>query len=284
MQPPGKTVSKKHQLGLISCVGIVFGNMIEGIALMPANLAQIGSVSLFGWLIVLVGALALAYVYARLAVLNPQSGGPIAYAQEVGSALGFQSGVLYYNANWIGNLAIGITAVAYLSTFFPILNETVPAALACIALIWVFAGLNLLGCGAVGKVAVFGLLCMLIPVAATAFFGWFWFDPALYARNWNVSHLSDGEAVARSIPLCLWAFIGIESASVSAGLVKNPRKTVPLATILGVGLAGLVYVLSFQAIAGLFPAEEMAGSGAPFAKAIALMVGDWAYPLVALGT
>lgn len=49
--------------------------MGSGIALLPSNLASIGSVALFGWLIAMFGALALAYVYARLSTVNPQSGG-----------------------------------------------------------------------------------------------------------------------------------------------------------------------------------------------------------------
>lgn len=66
---------------------------------------------------------------------NPQQGGPIAYAGEISPAFGFQTGVLYYHANWIGNLAIGITAVSYLSTFFPVLNNPIPAGIACIAIV-----------------------------------------------------------------------------------------------------------------------------------------------------
>lgn len=117
MKPPGHE-SEKHKLGLIVCIGIVAGNMIEGIALLPANLASIGSISLIGWIIVVIGAMSLAYVYARLSTVNPQSGGPVAYAGEVSTAFGFQSSILYYNANWVGNLAIGVTAVSYLSMFF----------------------------------------------------------------------------------------------------------------------------------------------------------------------
>ena len=111
MKPPGHE-SEKHKLGLIVCIGIVAGNMIEGIALLPANLASIGSISLIGWIIVVIGAMSLAYVYARLSTVNPQSGGPVAYAGEVSTAFGFQSSILYYNANWVGNLAIGVTAVS----------------------------------------------------------------------------------------------------------------------------------------------------------------------------
>ena len=279
MKPPGHE-SEKHKLGLIVCIGIVAGNMIEGIALLPANLASIGSISLIGWIIVVIGAMSLAYVYARLSTVNPQSGGPVAYAGEVSTAFGFQSSILYYNANWVGNLAIGVTAVSYLSMFFPALQEPIPAGLACIAIVWIFTILNFMGGSFIGRMATIGLVAMLLPVAGTAIFGWFWFDPQLYMDNWNVSGTTDLDATCRSVLLCLWAFIGIESASVSSGLVDNPRRTVPLATMLGALLAGLVYIGSSQAIAGMFPASVTAASGAPFALSASLMVGDWAAPVV----
>ncbi len=49
-----------------------------------------------GWVISIIGAMSLAYVYARLATKSPQQGGPIAYAGEISPAFGFQTGVLYY--------------------------------------------------------------------------------------------------------------------------------------------------------------------------------------------
>ena len=89
----GHKMSSGKKIGLFACTGIVAGNMMgSGIALLPSNLASIGSVALFGWLIAIFGALALAYVYARLSTVNPQSGGPVAYAGEISPAFGYQTG------------------------------------------------------------------------------------------------------------------------------------------------------------------------------------------------
>jgi cadaverine:lysine antiporter len=67
------------RIGLIACTGLVAGNMMgSGIALLPSSLAAYGSITIFSWMISLVGALALAYVYARMATTNPQAGGPVA--------------------------------------------------------------------------------------------------------------------------------------------------------------------------------------------------------------
>ena len=278
-------MSSVKKIGLFACTGVVAGNMMgSGIALLPANLASIGSIALWGWGISLLGAVSLAYVYARLAIRNPQQGGPIAYAGEISPAFGFQTGVLYYHANWIGNLAIGITAVSYLSTFFPVLSQPIPAGVACIAIVWVFTFINMLGGSWVSRLTTIGLVLVLIPVVLTAVVGWHWFDVAIYKANWNTSHATDVHAVFKSILLCLWAFVGVESAAVSTGIVENPRRTVPLATMTGTCLAGLVYIAATQVIAGMYPASQMASSGAPFAVSASTMFGTWAAPVVSAFT
>ncbi|CAI0956393.1 Arginine/agmatine antiporter [Serratia quinivorans] len=278
-------MGSSKKIGLIACTGVVAGNMMgSGIALLPANLASLGSIAIWGWVISIIGAMSLAYVYARLATKNPQQGGPIAYAGEISPAFGFQTGVLYYHANWIGNLAIGITAVSYLSTFFPELNNPVPAGIACIAILWVFTFINLLGGTWVSRLTTLGLVLVLIPVIVTATAGWHWFDAATYHANWNTSGTTDSHAVIKSILLCLWAFIGVESAAVSTGMVKNPKRTVPLATMLGTALAGIIYIAATQVMSGMFPASQMAASGAPFAVSASAIMGNWAAPLVSAFT
>ncbi|HAS3590299.1 TPA: cadaverine/lysine antiporter [Vibrio cholerae] len=276
---------KCKKIGLIACTGVVAGNMMDsGIALLPSTLASVGSISIYSWLICIVGALSLAFVFARLATKNPQEGGPIAYAGEVSPVFGFQTGVLYYHANWIGNLAIAITGVSYLSVFFPVLNNPIPAGLATIASVWLFTLVNLLGGSWVSRLCTIGLVLILIPVVGTALFGWTHFDSALYSQNWNVSAGSDGHAVITAVLICLWSFVGVESAAVSSGMVENPKRTVPLATMLGTGLAGLIYVLSTQMISGMFPASEVAASGAPFALATTALFGSWTAPFVSAFT
>jgi cadaverine:lysine antiporter len=87
-------MSSAKKIGLFACTGVVAGNMMgSGIALLPANLASIGGIAIWGWVISIIGAMSLAYVYARLATKNPQQGGPIAYAGEISPAFGFQTGV-----------------------------------------------------------------------------------------------------------------------------------------------------------------------------------------------
>lgn len=263
------TASDKNKMGLFACTAVVAGNMMgSGIALLPANLAAIGSISIYGWAIALIGSLALAYVFSRLGMEDPQEGGPIAYAGEVSPILGYQSGLLYYHANWIGNLAIAITGVDYLSVFFPVLQDPIYASLASLGFIWIFTGINILGANWIGRLVTVGVVLLLIPVVITGTLGWMFFDAAVYSQNWIVGNHSAESAVSAAVILCIWSFIGVESASVNSGVVKDPKRTIPLSTMIGTCVAGAVYILSCTAIAGMFPAKQMAASGAPFSMAM----------------
>lgn len=269
------------KLGLLTCSAVVAGNMMgSGIALLPSNLAAIGSISIISWLLAIFGALALAYVFAKLGTINPQEGGPIAYSEEVSPILGYQAGTLYFHANWVGNLAIAITGVTYLSVFFPLLTKPIPAGIATIALVWFFALINLIGPKLVGKLTAIGVALLLIPVILTGIVGFFYFDTELFVANWNVSHQGDFKAIFAGVLLCLWSFIGVESATTDASLVENPIKTIPRSTMIGAGIAALVYFASCTAISGMFPAKVVAASGAPFSLAVGHIIGPWAPRIV----
>jgi len=272
-----------RRLGLISCSAIVAGNMMgSGIALLPANLAAIGSITSLSWIISIVGAISLAYIFAKLGTVNPQQGGPIAYSEEVSPILGYQAGTLYFHANWVGNLAISITAVAYLSVFVPELAKPIPAGFATIGTVWFFTLINLAGPRWIGKLTTVGVALLLLPVLLTGIVGFYYFEPELFVQNWNVSQKGGFQAVFNGALLCLWSFIGIESATTDANLVKDPKRTIPRATMIGAGLAALVYFASCTAISGMFPAAKVAASGAPFSLAVAHVVGAWSSHIVSV--
>ncbi|MDA7741986.1 amino acid permease [Francisellaceae bacterium] len=82
-------MSSKKKLGLFACYVIVAGNMMgSGIAILPSNLAAIGSITIISWVVASFGAICLAFVFARLSAADPQEGGPVGYAGEVGLILG----------------------------------------------------------------------------------------------------------------------------------------------------------------------------------------------------
>lgn len=122
----------------------------------------------------------------------------------------------------------------------------------------------------------------LFPIIGVALLGWFWFNPETYMQGWNVSGESSLSAIGMTLNFTLWAFIGVESASVSTAVVKNPTRNVPIATVVGVLLAAVCYVLSSSAIMGIIPNKELIVSSAPFSQAVSIALGPVAGKVVAV--
>src|SRR6185295_20103138 len=104
-----------RKMSLLQATMLVAGNMIgTGLFLLPVNLAQVGGIAIFGWVIATVGVAGLGLVFAKLGELNPQQGGPYAYARDfLGPYAGFQTNYVYWFGNWIGNIAIAVAAIGY---------------------------------------------------------------------------------------------------------------------------------------------------------------------------
>ena len=272
------------KLGPVLATVLVAGNMIgSGIYLLPATLATVGGVSIFGWLVAALGAMLIAGVFSALAVLRPDVDGVADYARVgLGRYVGFQTGVAYWVSNWTGVIAISLAVTGYLTVFLPILRAPLAAALCTICVIWLLTAANVIGARFVGKFGGATLVAGLFPVLAVGLFGWLWFDPRLFAGAWNVSGRPPLQAVQTSLLLIFWAFTGMESAIVAASLVRRPARNVPIATIGGVAVAAVVYMLASVAIGGIVPGSELARSSAPFAAAMLRMLGPVAASLVAL--
>lgn len=155
-------------------------------------------------------------------------------------------------------------------------------ALAQIAVIWFFTYANILGPKIVGRMQGVTTTIALFPIIGVALLGWFWFNPETYMQGWNVSGESSLSAIGMTLNFTLWAFIGVESASVSTAVVKNPTRNVPIATVVGVLLAAVCYVLSSSAIMGIIPNKELIVSSAPFSQAVSIVLGPVAGKVVAV--
>lgn len=277
-------VSEKNKIGLVPATLMVAGNMMgSGVFMLPANLAGIGSIAIFGWLITVVGAIALGLTFAKLTEIDTAAGGPYAYSRKAfGDYMGYQTNLVYWLANVIGNVGLAVAGLGYLTPFFPALKDPLVMALAQIAVIWFFTYANILGPRVVGRMQGITTTVALFPIIGVAIFGWWWFNMDTYMAGWNVTGESNMTALGMTLNFTLWAFIGVESASVSTAVVKNPARNVPIATVVGVLLAAVCYVLSSSAIMGIIPSKELMVSSAPFSQAVSMALGSTAGKIVAL--
>ncbi len=274
----------RRGLGLWMATALVVGNMIgSGIFLLPSSLAGFGSISIVGWVLTAGGALMLALVFARLGRAFPTTGGPYAYARRAfGDFTGFLTAWGYWIAVWVGNAAIAVAFVGYLGYFWGDLGTNRPlAAAVAIGAVWLLTAVNAAGIRSAGAVQAVTTALKLLPLAAIGLVGIFFIDSA-NLTPFNASTQSGYGAVTSVAALTLWAFIGIESATIPAEDVENPRRNIPRATVVGTLVAAAVYILGTVAVMGILPSSRLAASTAPFADAAELAFGGWAGTTVAV--
>jgi APA family basic amino acid/polyamine antiporter len=267
----------KREMGLWMATALVIGNMVgSGIFLLPSSLAgAAGPVSIIGWLFTGAGALALAFVFARLGRAFPRTGGPYVYSRRAfGDFAGFWTAWGYWIAAWAGNAAITVAFVGYLAVFWPALGtHNLLAALVGIGVIWFLTFVNILGIRQGSQVQMVTTILKFVPLLAIALVGLFWIDtdnltPFAPHGTWS--------AISAAAPLTLWAFIGLESATVAAEEVKDPERNIPRATIYGTVAATVVYILATLVVMGALPIGQLADSSSPFAAAAgAMWGGSW---------
>src|SRR5205085_1598991 len=84
-----------------------------------------------------------------------------------------------------------------------------------------------------------------------------------------------------SLPAIAFAYLGMESATVPAGDVRDPARTIPRATVLGIVIAAVFYVVGTLVVFGLVPHAELKASVSPFSDAARVLWGPWGAIVIA---
>ncbi len=256
-------------LGFWICTALVVGNMIgSGVFLLPASLAPYGWNAVFGWILTIAGAFALAFVYARLARAIPKEGGPYAYAQAAfGPMVGFAVAWSYWLSVVVGNGAIATGSVSYLSVLFPVIGRvhSLPPVLT-VGIIWSFTLVNCWGASVAGRFQAIATAIKLLPLGAVLVVAGVALSHggAKFVLPFHASDIHFGP-VSAAATLTLWALLGLESATVPADKVSDPRRTIPRATLIGTTFTGILYLAVCSAVLLMLPAQQLANSPAPFA-------------------
>jgi basic amino acid/polyamine antiporter, APA family len=279
------TSTQKKALGLVACTALIIGNMVgSGFYVSPASLAPYGLLAIVSWIVMGVGAVCLGLVFARLAHSYPATGGPYAYTRAAyGDFAGFLVAWGYWISIWASLPAIAVAFTGYLAQLVPALKESRAEIVAVtIGVIWLIVLINLCGVREAGLLQSITTFAKLIPFFAIATLGLLWVRPHNLAV-FNPSGKPLFEASAAVAPLIMFAYLGLESATVPAGDVRDAERTIPRATLLGVSAAALLYVLGTVTVMGVIPRERLARSSSPFADASSAMWGHWAGGFIAVG-
>lgn len=260
-------VSLRRELTLLTLVGLAVGGIVgSGIFMMPAStVAEAGPAALLSWLIAGIAMTILALVYAELGSTYPRTAGPYVFPERAfGRVLGFVIGWGYWVSCFVAVAAITNAFVNYLSFLVPGLAigmKLTPVGITvAIVFIWFLTVLNILGVKWGGWYSTVTTVLKVIPLLIFIFAGLLAFRPENYSNFMPRGAVGLGLGVA----LAVWAYMGFEGVTIPAEEVRNPEKTIPLATIITMTLVTLIYLGVVTIFTGLIRWE-----------ALGLKPGDW---------
>ena len=277
-QTPASRGEKSNQFGLTTAIALIMGSIIGvGIFNLPTSLAPLGPITLISMALTTVGALALAVLFGALSRRLPADGGPYAYARAAfGNRVGFINAWSYWITAWAGNAAIAVGWVLYVERFVNKSGNVWFSILLVLIGLWLPAAINLSGAKNMGLIQVVTTILKFIALAFMSTVGLFYIKTAHFTP-FNVSGQSAIVAIGTGMAIALFSYLGVETASVPAGKVRDPDRNVPRATILGTLATAVVYMLSLIAIFGILPSSQLAHETAPYSAAVDSMFGGSAW-------
>jgi APA family basic amino acid/polyamine antiporter len=189
----------------------------------------------------------------------------------------------YWISTWCTLAAISVAFVGYLDPFFPeIVRNPSAAGVLAVITVWLLIGVNVAGVRAAGWVQVVTTVLKIAPLVIVGAIGLFAFEPSRFAIAETEAHSLAG-SINAAATLTLWAFLGLECATIPAGSIRDPARTIPRATVVGTLVTSAVYIVSTLGVMSVLPPDVLGKSTAPFADAASAVAGAWAGAAIALG-
>lgn len=267
--------SLKKEISLFMATMLVCGNMIgSGVFMLPSTLAQVSGpgATIIAWILTTIGSVLIAISFANMGTKYPSTGGCYSYTKEAfGDFAGFLSAWLYWNGSWIGNAAIIVAITSYASTIIPALSNPTISIIFSSAILWIFTILNITGVKKAGKIQSFVTVFKIVFFALFIIVAFMNFDinniTPLYPEGKGLNTIS---LAATST---LWAFIGLESATVAGGELKDPEKNIRKSTIYGLIISAIIYLAISISSMGAMSNTNLAQSTAPLTDILTNALG-----------
>lgn len=315
--------SFKPTLGLFDATMIVAGSMIgSGIFIVSADITR--NVGSAGWLIavwLITGFMTLtaALSYGELSAMFPKAGGQYVYLKEAFNPLaGFLYGWSFFAVIQTATIAaVGVAFSKFTGYFIPALDlkdenilfqigafKLYPAQLVSIALIILLTYINTKGIKGGKIIQTIFTSAKLLALFGLIIFGFFLVKESFWDSNWKTGLQSTTNTDATNpmnwTAISGTALIGAIAASMSgsifssdawnnvtfiAGEVKNPKRNIGLALMIGTLTVTLIYVAANLMYLNVLPLNDIAFAAqdrVAVAASNVIFGGNGAYVIAAL--
>ncbi|HRP12476.1 MAG TPA: APC family permease, partial [Terricaulis sp.] len=271
----------KRDIGAIGAAFIALNGIVgAGIFAMPQALVD-GAGAASAYLILIFGAamVFVALVFAELAGRFDGAGGPVLYADAAfGRFAGFQAGWLFFLARAAAIGANTNAFLTYLAVFAPGVDQGAARLAVIGALMALLIAINIAGIkGAVRALNAVTVL-KLLPLAVLVVWGLSAYAGSIPAP----AAPTFGQAESVGL-LLLYAFVGFEIATITAGETADAKKRVPRALVGTIAAMTLLYFLVQLSYLAIMQGEAPEGAAlSAAAQILAGPVGAAAITLAAL--
>lgn len=264
-----KQTNLKKSLGLFAALSTVIGIVIGSGIFFKANavFSATGApgLGIIAWALAGFITITAGLTSAELAAAIPETGGMVVYLKRIyGDKIGFLTGwmlsILYYPG------LIAALGFIFASNFASLLGldaQAVPVIGIGVILLLAFA--NTLGSKAGGMIQTVSTLCKLVPLFLIMILGFVKGEGSVSTSLYPVTNpdINMTTGLGAALLGTLFAYEGWLSAGNLAGEMKNPKKDLPKAIVIGITAVTLIYIAINMAYLWVLPADILAVSEAP---------------------
>lgn len=267
-------------IGRASMVALVINAVVgAGIFGLPSRVhALLGPWALLAYVACALLVLLVVLCFAEVGSRFERTGGPYLYAHAAfGPVVGFQVGWLVWLTRVTAFAALCNLLLDYLAWFWPVATTPGWRALLVSGVVALIAWVNIRGVRPAAIVANVFTVGKLVPLLLFVGIGLWFVEPARLVPG-DAPALGDFSA---GMLLLVFAFTGFETATVPAGEVRDPRRTLPFAILTALAVIVPLYVLVQVVSIGTLPG--LATSTRPLADAAASFAGATGAAVIVVG-
>ncbi|MGD0979616.1 MAG: amino acid permease [Candidatus Bathyarchaeia archaeon] len=279
-------VKLQSQLTLFDVTNLVVGAIIGADIYVASQFGAryLGPFSLVVWVIAGAMAIVIALCFAQCASLLPKVGGPYAYAKEAwGPFLGFIVGWSLWLAEWVSLAVFPVAFVQYLTFFLPNMGIILQIIIKGLFVLFLIAS-NIFGVRAAGRMNDVLTIVKLAPLILFAAIGLLFVivHPAIAASNFSPLLPNGLGSFGLALVLIFWAYAGFEISTIPAEEIKDAKKTIPRAIVLGIAIVTVFYLVTNVLLFAVRPAAQLMNDNAPMVAATQTAL-SWNHPLLLVG-
>ncbi|MEP6904874.1 MAG: APC family permease [Gemmatimonadales bacterium] len=261
--------------------GVVNYTLGAGIFVLPALVAaKVGAAAPIVYVICAVAMGLIALCFAAAGSRVSMSGGAYAYAEAAfGSYVGFMVAIGLWLSTILASASVANVFVDSLTQLSPAVGGSVFRTIIMLVLYGALVAINIRGVKIGSNVVQTVTAAKLAPILILLAAGFF----AIRSSNLAWPGMPSATDTARTAVILIFAFMGVESALICSGEVKNPARTVPRAIFLALGLVALLYIAIQVVTQGILGAELATNTKAPLAAAAKVALGRAGELLVIAG-